>query len=456
MRRWFPETAQGQIIAILIGSLLATFALIWVFMSLARPERPPLPPGPWPAALRAVAVIDTLHAVPRDARASIAQALSNDLVHVQIGSSLPCAELPTSHSTHGLQLLLNALVGDRAGPLSFRDCGAQPGLPGDTTRIEVPLDDVTVTVRTNMPQDFSQIVIVTLPLTVGISFLLILVVALSLWALWRINYPLRKMAATVEKFGLSATVAPLPDHGPRELRTLARSFNRMELRIAQLIDEQSHMLLAVGHDLRTPLTRLRLRLELDDTPALRQEALGEVDLMQRLINSALSFLNNRRSTEAFEEVDLGALVESICIGFADSGKEVLYTGAYGLNCSCQPTAITRAMNNLIENGCRYGTRVVVDVRREDQHAVIDIADNGPGIPADKREIVTQPFARLDPARASDGGLGLGLSIVRDVVRRHGAELILMDASPGGLLVRIRLPLGTVLGTGSGRPSHKTR
>jgi signal transduction histidine kinase len=248
------------------------------------------------------------------------------------------------------------------------------------------------------------------------------------------------MANTVEKFGLDVAVAPLPEHGPCEFRRLAQTFNRMQQRIAQLLNERSHMLMAVGHDLRTPLTRLKLRIELDDTLATRQDLLCELYLMQRMINGALSFLDNRRITEATEDVDLGSLVESICIGFADSGKDVVYTGTYGLNCSCQPTAITRAVNNLIENGCRYGTHVVADVRRQDQHVIIDIRDDGPGIPAKMREIVMQPFARLDPARASDGGLGLGLSIVRDVVRRHGAELILMDAEPKGLLVRIRLPL----------------
>jgi len=440
MRRWFPDTAQGQIIAILIGALLATFGLIAFFLNLGRPEIPPLPPGPWPGALRIAAVIEALHAAPPEARASVAQAVSNDQMHVRIGSSPACeAALPLSHGTRDLQLVLEVLIKDRFGPISFRRCGAQSGQE-DTTEIEVPLDGVILSVRTSIPQGFSQIIIATLPLTVGVSFLLILVVALSLWTLWRISHPLRQMADTVEKFGLDVAVAPLPEHGTREFRRLAQTFNRMQQRIAQLLDERSHMLMAVGHDLRTPLTRLKLRIELDDTLATRQDLLRELYLMQRMINGALSFLDNRRNTEATEEVDLGALVESICIGFADSGKDVVYKGAYGLNCSCQPTAITRAVNNLIENGCRFGTHVVADVRRQDQHAIIDISDDGPGIPAKMRETVMQPFARLDPARASDGGLGLGLSLVRDVVRRHGAQLILMDADPGGLLVRIRLPL----------------
>ena len=439
MKRWFPDTAHGQIIAILIGSLLATFALVSVFLKLTRPDIPPLPPGPWPGALRIAAVIEALHAAPPEARASIAQAVSNEHMRVQADAETVCTRLPPSRHTHHLQLVLESIIKDRFGTLVFHDCAGPPG-EENTALIEAPLDRVAIYARTHTPHELSQIIIATLPLTVAVSFLLILIAALSLWALWRINYPLRQMADTVERFGLDVTVAPLPERGSREFRRLARTFNRMEHRITQLIHERSSMLMAIGHDLRTPLTRLRLRIELDKALASRREVLREMDLMQKMIDGALSFMNNRQTAEAFEEVDLGAMVESICIEFAESGKDVVYTGEYGLNYSCQPIAVTRAVNNLIENGCRYGARVVVDVRREAEFAIIDISDDGPGIPAEKREMVLKPFARLDPARASDGGLGLGLSIVRDVAERHGAGLILMDAAPRGLLVRIRLPL----------------
>lgn len=355
-------------------------------------------------------------------------------MRVWIGEPHPCDALPPARYTHDMQLVLEALLKDRVGSLIFRRCG------GGAMQIEAPLDGTTLNVRTIIHQDFSQFIIATLPLTVCVSFLLILIVALSLWTLWRVNRPLRQMARTAEKFGLDVAVAPLSEHGPREFRRLAQTFNRMQQRIAQLIEQRSRMLMAVGHDLRTPLTRLRLRIELDDALATRDDLLRELDLMNKMINGALSFLNNRRNTEAEEEVDLGALIESICIGFADSGKEVVYAGEYGLTYSCQPTAMTRVVNNLIENGCRYGTHVVADVRRQGQYAIIDIRDDGPGIPAEKRDIVLEPFARLDSARASDGGLGLGLSIVRDVVRRHDGTLALMDAEPWGLLVRITLPL----------------
>ncbi|MDR3438653.1 ATP-binding protein [Telmatospirillum sp.] len=433
MRFWVPDTAQGQIIAILLGALLTTFATISLLLTLARPDVPPPPPGPWPGALSIATVIKALHAAPPEAREAIAEAVSKDEMLVRIGSPQPCAELPPSRYTRDMELVLRNLLTDRFGSLTFRRCGE------GAMQIEAPLDGTVVTVRTVIHHDFSQFIIATLPLTVCVSFLLILIVALSLWTLWRVNRPLRQMASTAEKFGLDVAVAPLSEQGPREFRRLAQTLNRMQQRIAQLIDQRSHMLMAVGHDLRTPLTRLKLRIELDDMLADRQDLLCELDLMHRMINGALSFLNNRRNSEAIEEVDVGALVESICIGFADSGKHVAYAGGYGLNYPCQPTAVSRAVNNLIENGCRYGNHVVANVLCQDHDLVIEITDDGPGIPAEKREAVLEPFARLDPARASDGGLGLGLSIVRDVVRRHGGLLTLGEAEPRGLKVRILFP-----------------
>ncbi|PKU25447.1 ATP-binding protein [Telmatospirillum siberiense] len=438
MKRWFPDTVQGQIVVILVGALLATLVFVAVVLDLLRPEVPPMPPGPWPGALRVAMAAKALHAAPPDARPTIGTALSDEEMRILVGAPAPCSEIPETLHSRGQRLVLDILLADRPEPFVHRNCAAPSGML--ITQVEFPSDAITVNMRINVHEGFAQNIIVVLPLAVGGGFLLILLVVLSLWTLWRVNQPLRRIARTVERFGVDAAVAPLPETGLREFRRLAQAFNRMQRRIAQLVTERSQMLMAVSHDLRTPLTRLKLRIELDDEQAPRHVLLRELDLMHRMIDGALSFLNDRQSKEAFEEVDLGALVESICIEFADSGKSVAYVGAYGLICPCQPTGLTRAVNNLVENACRYGRHVSADVRRDDGHAVIEIQDDGPGIPAGMRDAVLEPFARLDSARASDGGLGLGLSIVRDVVRRHDARLFLLDAEPHGLLVRILLPI----------------
>lgn len=441
MKRLLPDTVQGQIVAILVGALLATFILIAMALRLTRPEIIPMPPGPWPSSLRISGALQALHAAPAEARAAIAESLTNEQTRVVVGAPPACQDVPESRHGRDVRLIVDILTSGRVGPLVYRNCRSATASREVVVQVEMPDDQVTVISELYLEQRFLLSIMVVLPLAVGFAFLLILLVVLSLWTLWRVNRPLRRMARTIERFSLNAAEDPLPESGPREFRRLAQAFNRMQRRMAQMIRERSHMLMAVGHDLRTPLTRLKLRIELGDEDAPRQVLIRELDLMHRMIDGALSFLNDHQSKEAFEDVDLGALVESICIEFAESGRPVAYVGTYGLICACQPTAMTRAVNNLIENACRYATQVEAAARREDGCAVIEIKDDGPGIPADKREAVLAPFARLDEARASAGGLGLGLAIVRDVAQRHGAQLQLLDADPHGLLVRLRLPLG---------------
>jgi signal transduction histidine kinase len=448
MRRWLPETAQGQILAILLGALLATFALFPTVMTLDRPAAPPLPPGPWSAALQIAPIVAALQAAPPADRPNIAAAVSTPDLGVSIGPAPACERTAPGRHARDLRRILLGLLGNRSAPPSVAECKGQSGT-ADAIRIELPKDGISLSVRDS--PDVREIVLATLPLTVAIGFALILIVALSLWTLWRINRPLRSLALTVERFGHDVAVAPLPADGPLDVRRVAQAFNRMQERIVRSIEERKRMLMAIGHDLRTPLTRLMLRVEMDETLASRQYLMRDLELMRKMVNGSLAFLDDHGDREAFETVDLGALIESICIEFSEAGKQVSYRGSYGPECRCQPTAMTRAVGNLIENGCRYGTHVAADVRRNGASAVIEISDDGPGIPAAMRETVLAPFVRLDPARAADGGLGLGLSIVHDIVRRHRGELALAAAEPSGLVVRIVLPLDLDAGPAEAPP-----
>ncbi|WP_284948234.1 ATP-binding protein [Acidisoma cladoniae] len=440
MRRLFPDSVQGQIIAILVAALLATLVLTAALLTLTGPAFPPLPPGPWPNAMQVAADIHALGAAPPAARAEIARAMSTEQVTIRSGEMLPCHVVPAGITDRNLQLVLRTLLPDEPEQVSIRRCSEEAGGEETTDIVLALAGDAPWTLRAYSHGSFPQIVFVTLPLTVAVSFLLVLVVALSFWTLWRINRPLRNLVATVEQFGLDVAIAPLPEQGPREIRRVAQTFNRMQERIARFMEERQRMLMAIGHDLRTPLTRLRLRIELDEAPTTGYHLLHDLDLMNRMINGALSYLSDRTAVEAREDVDLGALVESLCIDASEAGKYVTYIGAFGPICRCQPIAITRAINNLLENGSRYGTHVIADVWRREGEAVIDIRDDGPGIPADMRAIAVVPFARLDSARPLDGGLGLGLSIVQEIVHRHAGHMSLLDADPPGLLVRLIIPL----------------
>lgn len=450
MRLRLPATVQGQIIAILIGALPAALALVATLLTLTRPPEPPLPHGPWPDARRIAAIIEALHAARAEDRAKIAAAVSTTQIRVHVGEPVACTRLAPAHETGELQFILAREIADRVGPFTVTRCAAEPGVDGESL-VAFPRDDTRVSITRERPPNFPHMM--ALPLIVGLSFLLTVVVALSAWAVVRVSRPLRQLAANVEQFELDIAVAPLSEKGPLEIRQVAQSFNRMQERIARSVEERRRMLLAIGHDLRTPLTRLKLRIDMDDASAKRPYLLRDVQLMHRMVNGALTFLVDHSDGEAVERVDLGALVESICIEFTEAGEEVAYSGAYGLECQCQPTAVMRAVSNLIENGCRYGKDVCASVRRENELAVIEVEDKGPGIPPDMRQQVLAPFVRLDKARRADGSLGLGLSIVQEVARRHCGDLRLFDAVPHGLLVRLVLPLAAPDELAAGGPQE---
>lgn len=433
------DTAKGQIIAIVVGALLVTHGVIVASLMLLRPEVPPVPHGPWSEALQTRAIIRALQAASPADRSRIAEAISSDDLHVMIGS-LPCHHIALSSSAKAEQLILRSLLGSGFSSISVGQCMSEAGTREVVTRIELPLDNTTATIESSRKSSWPHIIFLTMPLIVALSCTLVLVIALSVWTLWRVNRPLSVLAGRVERFGEDTAIAPLEIKGSIEIRQVAQAFNRMQERIARSLEERKRVLMAVAHDLRTPLTRMRLRLEIDKPHASRREWLRDLDLMQKMVDGALSYLTDQSDCEPLEIVDLGTLIESVCMEFADTGEDVTYAGGYGCECRCQVVAITRAVSNLIANGCRYGTHVIADVRCENEVAVIEIRDDGPGIPQAMRDVALLPFSRLDPARAAEGSLGLGLTIVQDVVRRHGGALDLSGACPTGLVVRIVLPI----------------
>ncbi|MBB4199877.1 signal transduction histidine kinase [Rhodoblastus sphagnicola] len=410
-----------------------------ILAALSQPANPPLPPGPWPPTLQIMTLVKALAGAPAAERPAIARSISSDDLRVRLERAEPCSASASGYWTDSLTSLLREGLHDRVGSLSVKVCMREDGV-SRMLRVETTVEGEFVTIDTTLQEGLSQLIIVTFPVLLTVSFLFLLVIALSVWTLARINRPLRELAGTVEKFGQDVANKPLPVRGAVEIRQLIQAFNRMQERVTELMEERRRMLMAVGHDLRTPLTRLKLRVELEPALEGRGDISRDLDLMQKMVNGALAYLNDEPDGEPFEIVDLGSLIESVALEFQDDGHDVSFTGAYGLECRCQATAITRAVANLIENSCRYATQTRVDVRAGVEQVVINVSDNGPGIPAGERERVLSPFERLDPARAAEGRLGLGLSIVSDIVRWHGGELVLLDAEPQGLLARITLPM----------------
>ncbi len=253
--------------------------------------------------------------------------------------------------------------------------------------------------------------------------------------------PIRQLSRAMDSFGKGRDVGDFAPRGPLEIRKAARAFNSMRRRILRFVGQRTEMLAAISHDLRTPLTRMKLELELlggDREPALA-DVRGDVEEMQRLIETYLDFARGE-GREAFEEVDVGALLRGVCERKLGNGVEIAVDAPRGLRLPLRPVAFRRCLTNLLDNACRYGRRVRVRARRRQEVFEIAVEDDGPGIPVAEREKVFQPFYRLDRARRSQtGGSGLGLTIARDIVLAHGGTLQLEEAPAGGLRAVIRLP-----------------
>ena len=256
----------------------------------------------------------------------------------------------------------------------------------------------------------------------------------------RATRPLALLADRVEAFGRGAPSMTLPETGPREVRRLTAAFNRMQDRLARFIADRTRMLAAIGHDLRTPITSLKIRTELLDDEESRTKMMATLDEMQRMTEATLAFAREDADAEPLRSVDLDALVESLCDDLAAMGKDVTFIGEDRLPYPCRPTALRRAIGNLVENAVRYGDRARVALEATPDGPLVTIDDDGQGIPAGKIEEVYKPFVRLETSRSREtGGAGLGLSIARSIVLAHGGELTLSNRKEGGLHVEIRLP-----------------
>jgi signal transduction histidine kinase len=278
--------------------------------------------------------------------------------------------------------------------------------------------------------------------TLGVITFIILFV--SAFAVRSITAPLRSIASAARAFGRSGgeTDRDLAEIGPVEVVQAARALNDMRKRVRTLVDERTRMLVAVSHDLRTPLTRLRLRVErLRDDPS-KQAMLGEIATVNEMLAETLAYMREAGQSEAASPTDLPSLLQTIAGQFADTGHDVSYRGPDRLMLSCRPHALTRAVNNLVDNATKFGARVEIAVEARGERVYIEVSDDGPGIPANLLDRVFEPFFKGDHARGQQPrtGFGLGLSIVREIVEGQGGAVELLNRAPQGLLARIMLPV----------------
>ncbi len=280
----------------------------------------------------------------------------------------------------------------------------------------------------------SMIYVYVLWLT-GSSVLLFIIAALFMRNQVR---AIRRLAEAAENFGLGRDTGAIRPEGAIEVRKAATAFNRMQERIRRFLTQRTEMLAGVSHDLRTPLTRLRLALAMlpaDEAVAAEAAAMtADVEEMERMIGGYLAFARGEQAEQA-QEIGLLSLLQEIAAGAGRAGAAVEVDASPGLMLRARPDAMRRAITNLVDNARRHGARVRLGAQAAGRSVLVLVDDDGPGIPADRRESVFRPFES-----GADGGTGLGLTIARDIVRAHGGDITLEESALGGLRARIRLPL----------------
>ncbi|MYL98751.1 HAMP domain-containing protein [Novosphingobium sp. FGD1] len=271
----------------------------------------------------------------------------------------------------------------------------------------------------------------------------LLLIALA-WVLLRTTLrPLRNLIEATRHLG-SGQPRPVPEQGPDELRDLIRALNEMQQRIHQSLVDRTQTMLAIGHDLKTPLSRMRLRLDDESVnPEVREGLTHDIDEMRMLLDSLQAYVDSDGRTIPVELIDIAVMAETLVDTAADHGADATYAGVPSLEVRVRPVPIRRALSNLIENAVHYGGSARVTVQRDGDFAVVVVEDTGPGIPEHRICDALQPFVRLDSARARDtAGMGLGLPIVAKAVGMEDGTLDLENRASGGLRATVRLPLRT--------------
>lgn len=305
-------------------------------------------------------------------------------------------------------------------------------------QIEIPLRDGRwLQAKMALPRFAPLMAIPTLVFVVVSSVLVLLALV---WRLKKITLPLAQLSDAANALGRGHAVEPIPEQGPEDIKNAVSAFNQMNGRLQRFVAERTHMLAALSHDLRSPITSMRLQLEMMPAGSERDQLLASLDEMLQMAAGTLDFIRRGDGLEPTRDVDVAALLASICDDLADMGADVKFELSSAHVLPCRLLSLKRALRNLILNAVNYGAAAEVSLQRCDAATVISIQDRGPGIADELLEKVFEPFFRVETSRSRDtGGIGLGLSIARQIISGHGGEIQLRNTAKG-LLVRVYLPL----------------
>jgi signal transduction histidine kinase len=442
MKRSFGRGTAGQVAAIVVIALLVAHGLstiVWFSFDMR--------PGPPPEFLRPAAqialVVRLLEVLPADDRARVLEAAADSGLGVRQSVDRPAVQDASDEPRlRGLRHALSEEpeLSTRFDAIVHAPAPNQPPIrpvvviapanqsdPWLLFELPLGLHRQVVPLRWLSPNGVASFVVI--PLLVGL---------LSIWAARRVTSPLVRLAAATASMSLMHDPPPVAEEGALEVRLVARAFNEMLARLRRSVADRTRTLAAVSHDLRTPLTRLRLRSETVADEAMRTKMLKDIRAMESMVTAALAFIREEAVQEAVEQVDLAVLLQTICDDFNDAGYDVRYEGPLHGGALCRPQALQRAINNLLENAVKFGAVASVRLELVPSGATIIVEDDGPGIPDQQKDAVFKPFFR-GTAADGDSGVGLGLSLVGTIVESHGGTIELFDRIPSGLGVRLCLP-----------------
>ncbi|MDD2048295.1 ATP-binding protein [Pseudomonas putida] len=424
----------------IIAAMLISVALNILFVQLAGVwARPPLTHT---GLLEQIAVTTRiLEAAPVEQREQLANSASNPLLHVRWSAQRQALALPGPGEPIDPDAIpeLQKLLAKRPRRLEgFQPADWPDGSPEAHYKLVVQLSDGSWLAFT--PPYRSWGLSSAMRFTI-IGILALIAAVLVAWVGTRqLAGPLQRFARAARRFGSDLRAPPIRLEGPHELRQAITAFNTMQAQIQHFIAERTQMLAAISHDLRAPLTRMRLRGEFIEDAEQQRKLFRDVDEMQSMINAALGFFRDETHLETATPFDLAELLQTLVDDYRDQQIDVAFEGPANLVYLGRPLGLKRAVTNLIENAVKYAQPPAIRLSSNARSLFIEVRDQGPGIPEAALEDVFVPFFRLESSRNRDtGGVGLGLPSARTAIREQGGELTLRNAPGGGLLARIVLP-----------------
>jgi len=463
--RWLPRSLFGRLVLVLLPVLVVAQLIGFAVHMHERGEALSQASG-LQSAQRIAGMVRLLDSLDPAQRRNIAPVLSSSSLTVSLERSAlaePAAEQTARAALFGA--MLRRFLGDGrpvavrvtdAGPSEpaskppFRGPGmhggwAPPmaaahylGQPGLSFVAQVRLrDGALATFDSRLPEQTASW---PYRLLLSLAVLLAAVIVVSLVAVRWVTRPLRTFADTAEELGRNIHRPALEERGPNEVARAARALNTMQSRLIAYLDDRTRVLAAMSHDLKTPITRLRLRAELLEDSVLKTKIAADLEETQSMVDGALDYLRGAARDEPVKPVDVTALLESLQADMQVLGGEVTIEGAAAKPLAAKPQALKRCVWNLLDNAVKYGARARIAVDDDERRLRIRVLDEGPGIPADDMQKVFEPFYRVESSRnRATGGTGLGLSIAKGIAEDHGGSLELGNRAEGGLEATLILP-----------------